>query len=516
VTPLAAGQVQALLGEAAAHRVAGRYEEATGLYERVERANPEAVDAPYFLALIDLVLGRPAPALERLARLARRMPGSFDVWQAAAYTRRELGQWRESIEASRRALRLRPADTHERFELANALEVAGDIDEALEVLRALAGEDGARLAALTRLARLRPAEIGPAELEEIAAAAGAAADAGEAEWRGALNFGLGEILERQGRHDEAFAAFAAGARLKRATLTGDAEPAERPLFSPSVRTLSPAEAERLDAERIGFMKALFTADFIAAHEGGGHHLAAPIFILGMPRSGSTLIEQILSSHPKVQGLGETDTLMRTIQGEFPVKLFGPNPPGHFRKLAETYLGAMHARGWTSSARFIDKMLYNYVYIGVIHLMFPRARILHSVRDPIDTCLSNFRIMFQTGQETSYDLAEIGRQYVRYRQMMEHWAEVLPGRVIAVEHEALVADPEGRIRWLVTQACGLDWDEACLRFHQTRRPVRTASVAQVRQPIFSTSIQRWRRYEKHLGPLFEALGPYAPATGEHAL
>jgi tetratricopeptide (TPR) repeat protein len=510
VTALAAQQVQTLLGEAAAHRVAGRYEEATGLYERVERANPEAVDAPYFLALIDLVLGRPVPALARLLKLTRRLPGSFDVWQALAYTRRELGQWRESIEASRRALRLRPADTHERFELANALEVAGKLDEALEILRALAAEEGVRLNALVRIARLRPADIAPAEQEEIAAAADA--PEGEAETRGAINFGLGEILERQGRYDEAFAAFATGARLKRETLTGQAPPAERPLFTPKVRALTPAEAERRNAEQIGFMKAVFTRDFIAAHEGGGHHLAAPIFILGMPRSGSTLIEQILSSHPKVQGLGETGTLIQTVEREFPVKVFGPNPPGHFRKLAETYLAAMHARGWTSSARFIDKMLYNHLYIGVIHLMFPRATILHSVRDPVDTCLSNFRILFLTGQETSYDLAEIGRQYVRYREMMDHWAQVLPGRVIEVEHEGLVADPEGRIRWLVTEAAGLEWDEACLRFHQTRRPVRTASVAQVRQPIFSTSVQRWRRYEKHLGPLFEALGPYAPGKG----
>ena len=157
------------------------------------------------------------------------------------------------------------------------------------------------------------------------------------------------------------------------------------------------------------------------------------------------------------------------------------------------------------------MLRNYMNVGMIHLMLPKAVILHSVRDPVDTCLACFRKLFQTGNETSYDLTEIGQEYVRYREMMDHWAAVLPGRVIEVSHEAMVADPEGQTRWLITEACGLDWDPACLRFYEAKRPVHTLSVAQVRQPIFTSSIERWRRYEKHLGPLFEALGPYAPAA-----
>jgi hypothetical protein len=128
---------------------------------------------------------------------------------------------------------------------------------------------------------------------------------------------------------------------------------------------------------------------------------------------------------------------------------------------------------------------------------------------VDTCLACFRQLFTTGEQTLYDLGEIGEAYVRYRRMMDHWRAVLPNRVIEVDHEALVADPEGRIRWLITGACGLDWDPNCLRFYETQGAVRTASAAQVRRPIFQTSIQRWRRYEAHLGPLLEALGPYAP-------
>jgi hypothetical protein len=231
----------------------------------------------------------------------------------------------------------------------------------------------------------------------------------------------------------------------------------------------------------------------------------------MPRSGSTLLEQILSSHRRVQGLGETTTLIQTVRGRYPLDLFAPDPPGHFRQMADAYFKAMHDQGWGSAPRFVDKLLDNYLDVGLIHLMLPKAVILHSVRDPVDTCLACWRKNFRTSQEFSYDLGDVGRQYVRYREMMDHWSTVLPGRVIDVSHEALVADPDTEIRRLVTEACGLEWDEACLRFYETKRPVRTASVAQVRQPIFTSSVARWRRYEKHLRPLFEALGRYASAT-----
>jgi hypothetical protein len=159
------------------------------------------------------------------------------------------------------------------------------------------------------------------------------------------------------------------------------------------------------------------------------------------------------------------------------------------------------------------MLHNYMDIGLIHLMLPNAVILHSIRNPADICLSAYRKQFESGHETSYDLADIGAEYLRYREMMDHWADVLPNCVAEVSHEALVADPEREIRRLVTDLCGLEWDPSCLRFYETRRAVRTASVAQVRQPIFTSSIERWRRYEKHLGPLFEALGDYAPRTAQ---
>lgn len=499
------GQVQAWLDEAAAHRVEGRYDEAVALYQRVEQAWPGEVNAGYFLALIDLVRGHPAPALTRLTKLVRQMPGSFEAWQALSHVRRELGQWEGSIEASKRALELQPTNVQEKVALATALEVAGEIDQAIAVLRDIASGPG-RAAALNWIALMRPATIGSIELTEIAATAD---EQNADELRAAASYALAHVLEHQGLYDEAFAAFASANAITRSILSGNAPPLERGHFAPKVRALTPAAAERLDIEEVNFMLAVFTREFLAGREGCGHDSAAPIFIVGMPRSGSTLIEQILSSHRKVQGMGETTALTDAVGDAFPLKILGEEKPRHFQQLANKFLTEMRQRGWNGAPRFVDKTLGNYIFVGLIHLMFPKAVILHSVRDPVDTCLANFRVRFATANEASYDLGDIGRQYVRYRQVMDHWAEVLPGRVIDVEHEALVADPEARIRWLVTEACGLAWDEACLSFHKTKRPVRTASVAQVRQPIFTTSVRRWRRYQKHLGPLFEALGPYAP-------
>ena len=505
--PLEPARLEAFLREAAEHRVARRYDQAIALYAHVEQHNPEALDAPYFLGMIDLARNRPADALPRLEALSRRQPDHVRIWTALTYARIELGQWTAALEALDQIQRLSPGAPQP--DRPAVLEVLGRIDEAVAYYRRLTAMPAERLAALCGLANLRPGEVTPDEQADMAEAT-QSSDI-DVETRIRLHFALGEVGERLGDIDAAFAAFTAGAQLKRQTLTGEIPaPAPRAIDLPT-HSMSPERAAESQRVAIAFRKAVFTADFMAEYAGRGHHMATPIFIVGMPRSGSTLLEQVLSSHRKVQGLGETAALSEAVRDRYPFNLFAPNPPDHFRSMAEAYFKAMHARGWGNAPRFIDKALRNYVDIGLIHLMLPKAVILHSVRDPVDTCLACYRKLFLTGQEVTYDLGDIGREYVAYREMMDHWETVLPGRVVEVSHEALVADPEARIRWLVTEACGLDWDPACLRFFETKRPVRTASVAQVRQPIFTTSIERWRRYEKHLGPLFEALGPYAPAA-----
>jgi tetratricopeptide (TPR) repeat protein len=502
--PLAPEDLGPALREAAEHRVALSYDAAIARYLEIERRNPEHPDATYFLALIDLARDRPAEALPRLQTLVRRLPKAANVWQALAFAQEQLGLWSDALSSLQTIAQLDPDRSP--TELALALETLGRIHEAAQIYRGLAARDETRVAGLVGLASLHPKELSADQLTDLRRAAVEASLAS-----GAPAFSaLGRALEARDAYDAAFGAFAEANRLKRQTLTGELPQPEKPVIGPPVRESHPDDIARENAAAIRFMKSVFTADFIRAHEGRGHHVAAPIFVVGMPRSGSTLIEQILSSHRQVQGLGESGALGGVLRDRYPDDLFAPNPPGHFRDLAQAYLQAQHARGWVSAPRFVDKTLGNYMSIGMIHLMFPKAVILHSVRDAVETCLGCFRQMFATGNEETYDLGDIGRLYVRYREVMAHWASVLPNRVIDVSHEALVTAPEERIRWLVTEACGLVWDPACLRFHETRRAVRTASVAQVRQPIFTTSLARWRRYEKHLRPLLEVLGPYAPA------
>ena len=481
-----------LLDAGAAHLAAGRLDEASAAYAGAERADPADFRAPMSLATLDLRLGRPDRALPRLRRVAALRPDLFDAQHNRGAAAQTLQLWDEAADAYGRALELRPEALETRRNLAVALAVLGRLDEAERQHRRLAAHPATRFWALTRLALLKPDAVTDAELADIR---GAVADPGvDVDTRIGLLFALDEALEQRGRDESAFDAFDAGNRLKREAL------AANPASAPATLLQAHRAAARL-------VKQAFNAEHIARRGGQGLATAAPIFIVGMPRSGSTLIEQILSSHPDVLSLGETAALPRLLEtGEL---MGGAEAP---RRLARAYLDAVRGLGWRGVGRFVDKTLENYLHVGAIALMFPRAVILQAVRDPVDTCLSCYRQLFATGAETLYDLAEIGAEYALYRQVMDHWRAVLPDRVIDVDHEALVADPEGRIRWLVTEACGLSWDAACLAFHERGGAVRTASSAQVRQPIFRTSLQRWRRYERRLGPLLEALGPYAPRAG----
>jgi tetratricopeptide (TPR) repeat protein len=509
---LAPDALHQALQAALSHHREGTFDAALAIYAQIEAAHPEILEVAHLHALIDIEQGRLLAALERLREVARRDPTSRPALSSLAYVHRELGQYRQALALRRRMVALDPDDVDARIALSQALEADGRLDEAAALLRELAADARASMAALAALAMLRPTSVTPKDQAAMVAAAGDPANAPNL--RIALHFALGELLERQAQYDQAFEAFAAGAALKRAALTAPPPPdLERPMAAPgdAYRDQHPHVAAAARRAAVAHVKAVYAPDLFARHRGEGSHIRAPIFVVGMPRSGSTLIEQILSSHSKVQGLGETAKLAQTVDGRYPDSLLEPYGPGHFTTLAGDYLAAMHSCGWKSSPRFIDKQLGNFLQIGVIHLMFPDAVILAATRNPVDTCLAYFRKLFWSGNELSYDLREVAAEYVRYREAMAHWDAVLPGRVVPVSHEALVADPDVQIRWLVTEACGLPWEDACLRFYDTKRSVRTASVAQVRQPIFKTSIDRWRRYEKHLGPLLEALGPYAPTN-----
>ena len=235
----------------------------------------------------------------------------------------------------------------------------------------------------------------------------------------------------------------------------------------------------------------------------------------MPRSGTTLVETIIASHPDVHGAGELRDLLKLViepsegcRGEgYPHSLRGLSADG-FTRLGERYVTGLRQRS-AEALRITDKMPTNFLFLGLIHLMLPQARIIHVRRNAADICLSNFTKLFSNSQYHSYDLREMGRYYAGYARLMEHWRAVLPpGAFLEIQYEDLVADKETQVRCLIDY-CGLPWNDACLDPHKNARTIRTASITQVRQPVYTSSVERWRGYQKHLKPLFEALGEHSP-------
>jgi Flp pilus assembly protein TadD len=487
---LAPDEISALLDAAASHYAAGRLAAAGDTYRRLEAEDPDDIRARYSMAVIDLRLGQFEDARRRLKAVLRRHGDHFAAHHNLGVAEQSLGDWSAAAEAYAKALQLRPGASDTAFCLAISQAVLGRDDEAAATYRKLTADPAARPRALARLAMLRPDNLTDSEMAELRA--DAADESLQDDLRAASLFALGGVLEVRREDVAAWEAFAAGNSLKHRQLSAG-DPASRPA---AVAHDNAASVERI--------KALFTPAFLARHAGQGVDRVRPLFIVGMPRSGSSLIEQILASHPRVQGMGESDALWRALENRFPYPPDAPREVEHFRRLGRRYLDNLAARGWSRRHRPVDKTLDNHLHVGIIHLMFPQATILHAVRDPADTGVSCWRQLFAHGAETLYDLAEIGAEQQRYAAMMDHWRRVLPDHVVDVRYEDLIADPEVAIRRLVTDVCGLPWSPDCLRFHETRRAVVTASADQVRRPIFQTSVERWRRYEDRLGPLFSAL------------
>jgi tetratricopeptide (TPR) repeat protein len=305
-----------------------------------------------------------------------------------------------------------------------------------------------------------------------------------------LHFGLGKMYADLQMNEASFRYLLVGNTLQRRQVVYDEGNALRQL------------------DRI---RCVYTAELIATRRGHGHPSALPIFIFGMPRSGTTLVEQILASHPAVFGAGELPDLPIRMDGALGGGAIAF--PEHVLSVPEDFfneLGARHVERLATLApaasRVTDKTPTNFRIAGLIHLALPRAHMIHVRRDPVDTCLSCFSLLFGRGlQPQTYDLGELGRYYRAYERLMEHWRMVLPaGAMLEVHYEDIVADLEGQARRLV-RYCGLEWDKACLSFHKTQRPVRTASAIQVRQPIYVTSVGRWRPPENVLHPLLVGLG-----------
>jgi tetratricopeptide (TPR) repeat protein len=305
-----------------------------------------------------------------------------------------------------------------------------------------------------------------------------------------LHFALGKMLDDCARYDQAFEHFREANRYKRKRVRFDGERYRR------------WSAKLLD---------MFTPAFFEDHADLGDSSERPVFIVGMPRSGTTLVEQILASHPRVYGADELTTIFEIVCDLEQRDTGGARFPDNISALDEAglewgarrYLETLQAID-RQAARVTDKMPSNVFHLGLIAVMLPGAHVIHCRRDAMDVCVSNFMQMFAEGHHYSYDLSDIAIYYRGYERVMSHWREVLPTRMYEVQYEELIEDQERISRELVDYI-GLDWDERCLAFHETKRAVRTASNWQVRQPIYKTARKRWKNYENHLTQLKADLG-----------
>jgi len=469
-----------------------RYDEALSSFQHAIALNPKLAGAHDSLgvALMALDRGEEAVASFRRAIEIDAAQASFHLDLAGAL--QDLERFAEAEEAYARAVALAPDMAAAHASRGLALLEAGRRPEALESFeRAIAAEPDAPAAYYYRQ---RASERVPGEGEVATLEALAAASAGKTpQERYGFHFALGDAYEAQGNFASAFEHFRIGNELRRGLVDYNEE---------TVR------------ERLQRSQRIFTAARIADHANEGSQSEQPIFIVGLARSGSTLLEQILASHPQVAGGGERPILAKLLS----VVRLDERPPaafpdyvaelrlGDLRLLGDRYAGLL-AANQPAVPRLLDKYLANYAYLGMIRMMLPRARILHIRRDPRDALVSAYCQPFSgNAQPQSYDLGELGRHYRLYAGMMDHWRKVLvEGSLLEVRYEALVDDLEGSLRPILDY-CGLPWDERCLSFHETRRAVRSASLDQVRRRLYRSSIGRWRHFEAHLGPLLEALGP----------
>ena len=469
-----------------------RYADAQELLERCLQLAPGFDAARQNYAVVLNRQMKPEAALPQVEQLLAKEPRNPGYQNLKAAILANLGEYAGSIEVYEAVLKEYPRQPKVWMSLGHALKTAGRQGESIAAYRHAIGIEPTLGEAYWSLANLKTSRFSPADVHAMRQALkGKHLTADD---RLHFEFSLGKALEDDGSAEESFLHYAQGNALH--------------------RHQNPYSADD-NRQFIIRSKRFFSADFLASRKSMGAPNADPIFIVGLPRAGSTLLEQILASHSQVEGtveLPDIPQIARELVGRDDVGSEAPFFDAlakldavELRALGERYLASTRIHRKTNAPFFVDKMPNNCMYVGLIHLILPNARIIDARRHPLGCCFSAFKQHFARGQNFTYDLTDLGRYYHDYVELMSHVDEVLPGRVHRVIYESMIEDTEAEVRRLL-EYCGLGFEEGCLRFYENDRPVRTASSEQVRRPIFRDGVEHWRRYEPWLGTLKEALGP----------
>lgn len=554
--PVPFAHVRGMFDAAMRYRKAGEQERAARIYEQIVALKPDFVEAHYNFGAVLTDMKMYAEAVPHFARALALRPHDADIHHGIGIALQRSGRSAEAVEHYRQSLDLDPARQAARINLSAALLELGKLDEALQQAESAVAREPANPELLANLAAILTV-AGRLDEARVYCERAMAIDSRVA----SVHYTLGNICKFSGLFDQAMAQYTKAIEIAPDHVRAHENLADIKSFQPGDPELAVLEqlairkdltdqdavhfalakayedckeysrsfeylrkANALRRARIPYnhegaialsrrVIALFDRNLLDRFEGAGDPSPVPIFVLGMPRSGSTLVEQILGSHPAISAAGELTDLNKAEQAvlesidlayKFPehVPLL---QPATLRRIGEEYVRRLHAH-LNGKTRVVDKLPSNFLRVGLIRLILPNAKIIHTTRDPIDTCVSCFSRAFDAaGPPYTYNMTELGQYYRSYAEVMAHWRSVLPrDAFLDVSYEELTEDPEGQARRLIDY-CGLPWDASCLNFQGNARPVFTASVVQVRQPIYRTSVQRWRKYESEIGPLLDALG-----------
>ena len=470
-------------------RALDRKEEALAAYKRVVEINPEYALGYYNLGLILVDLEELDDAIYCFNQALRINPADKNACLGLGIARSAQGNLDQAVSAFQQAIAIDPLYEKAYKELGKAFADHGEIEMALTANRkALQVNPGYAKAylSLSKNRKFTQYDDDIKAMESLFSKKGVSDEDSVY-----LAFALGKAYEDLGNYDKSMEYVIKATRLKRDSYD-----------------YSISESE----EEFDSIREVFSSDFFSSHHDSGDPDRTPIFIVGMPRSGTSLVEQILASHPDVYGAGELKDLGKVIGSIttsrqekqsriIPAELLELDTRA-FADLGKQYITRI--RKYSANAKFItDKMPHNFLYIGFIRAILPNARVIHCTRDPMDTCLSIFKTRLKNTHGYADNLSELGQYYRMYLEFMEYWRATLPGFVYDQSYEDLVSSQREQVEKLL-QHCGLHWDDACLDFHKTRRKVKTASNAQVRRPIYTDSVQLWKRYEKQLEPLRAAI------------